>query len=174
MAMHSLLKATILAAAATAASIPVRSTSIPDTFRLSANVTGLDITPSLQGQELTYATYVSDAGCQADIVFGPAGQGATFYTTGDMVGVHHFSDSSSPGAGMVVTPGGTATVPSSNVVELQCSASTTGVSVTSAGLQYGGGAWMACPRDGAVVLSFKQAGQRTILGCGDVQLLPIY
>lgn len=163
--MHTLLKATILAATATA-------TMIPNTFRLSANVTGLDITPSIQGQELTYATYVSDADCQADLVFGPAGQGATFYTTGEMVGVEHFSGGSSPGAGMIVTPGGTATVPSLNVVELRCSASTTGVSVTLNGLlQYSGGAWMACPRDGAVVLSFKQAGQRTLAGCADVQLV---
>ncbi|KAK2614642.1 hypothetical protein N8I77_001449 [Diaporthe amygdali] len=171
MVMQTLLKATILAAAATAASIPVRSTSIPDAFRLSATVTGLDLNPSLQGQELTY---VSNADCQANIVFAPAGEGATFYTTGEIVGVNHFSDDSSPGAGMIVTPGGTATVPSSNVVELQCSASTTGVSVTSDGLQYLGGAWMACPRDGAVVLSFKQAGQRTLASCADVQLLPIY
>lgn len=172
MFVETLFKATVLAAAAAAASIPVRSTSSPDAFRLSATVNGLDLNPSLQGQELTY---VSNADCQANIVFAPAGQGATFYTTGEMVGVHHFSDDSSPGAGMIVTPGGTATVPSSNVVELQCSASTTGVSVTSSGLQYAGGAWMACPRDdGTVVLSFKQAGQRTVASCGDVQLLPIY
>lgn len=170
MVMQTLLT-TILAAAATAASVPVRSTSTPDTFRLSANVTGLDITPSLQGQELTY---VVNADCQANIIFAPAGQGASFYTTGEMVGVNNFDGDSSAGAGMIVTPGGTATVPSLNVVELQCSASTTGVSVTSAGLQHDRGAWMACPRDGAVVLSFKQDGQRTLLGCGDVQLLPIY
>lgn len=171
MVMQTLLKATILAAAATAVSIPVRSTSTPDAFRLSANVTRLDLTPSIQGQELAY---VSDADCQANVVFAPAGQGSAFYTSGEMVGVNHFSDDSSPGAGMIVTPGGTATVPSLNVVELQCSASTTGVSVTSAGLQYDGGAWMACPRDGSVVLSFKQAGQRTLASCADVQLLPIY
>lgn len=171
MIMQTLSKALVVAAAAKAASIPTRSTSTPDAFRLSANVIGLDLNPSLQGQELTY---VSNADCQADIVFAPAGQGSTFYTTGEMVGVNHFSDDSSPGAGMIVTPGGTATVPSSNVVELQCSASTTGVSVTDAGLQYNGGSWMACPRDGAVVLSFKQAGQRTLASCGDVQLVPIY
>lgn len=169
--MQILLRATILATAATAASIPFRSTSTTSALRLSANVTGLDISPSLQGQELTY---VSNADCQADIVFAPAGQGATFYATGQTVGVTHFSDDSSPGAGMVVTPGGTATVPSANVVGLRCGASTTGVSVTPSGLQYDGGAWMACPRDGAVVLSFKQAGQRTLASCGDVQLLPIY
>lgn len=169
--MQILLKAAVLAAAATAATVPVRSTSTPDTFRLSANVLGLDITPSLQGQELTY---VVNDDCRANIIFAPAGQGTTFYTTGEMVGVNHFDGDSSAGAGMIVTPGGTSTVPSLNVVELQCSASTTGVSVTSAGLQYDRGAWMACPRDGVVVLSFKQAGQRTLLGCGDVQLLPIY
>lgn len=171
MIVQTLTEAIILAAAAKATSIPVRSTSNPNAFRLSANVIGLDLNPSLQGQELTY---VSNADCQTDILFAPAGQGSTFYTTGEMVGVDHFSDDSSPGAGMIVTPGGTATVPSSNAVELQCLASTTGVSVTSAGLQYKGGSWMACPRDGAVVLSFKQAGQRTLASCGDVQLLPIY
>ncbi|KAF4922181.1 hypothetical protein CGCVW01_v005467 [Colletotrichum viniferum] len=168
MAMYTLLKATVLAAAATAASIPARSTA---SFRLAANVTGLDLNPSVQGQELTY---IPNDDCVAPIYFAAPGSGATFYTTDQNVGVVNFNGGSSPGAGMIVTPGGTATVPSSNVVELQCSASTTGVTVGATGLQYDGGAWMACPRDGAIVLSFKQAGQRTLASCADVQLLPIF
>ncbi|KAF6833049.1 hypothetical protein CMUS01_06686 [Colletotrichum musicola] len=173
--IQTLVKTTILAAMASAATLPVRSTSTSNTFRLAANVTNFDLTPSLQGQELTYAP---NADCSADVTFAPAGQGSVFYTTGSSVNVLNFSgDDTSPSAGIVVTPGGTATVPSYNTVQLQCGAVTAGVTVAPNGnvwdLQFQGGSWMACPRDGVVVLSFKKAGQRTLLGCADVQLLPV-
>ncbi|KXH42933.1 hypothetical protein CNYM01_12973 [Colletotrichum nymphaeae SA-01] len=166
---QTLIQTTLLAAAATAASLPVRQTT--PTFRLAANVTNFDLTPSIQGQELTY---ISTADCAANAVFGPAGQGAEFYATGNTVNVVHLSgDDSSPSAGLIVTPGGTATVPSLNTVQLQCGAGTSGVGVVDDSLQFEDGFWMACPRNGSVVLSFKKAGQRTLLGCADVQLLSI-
>ncbi|KAL0941130.1 uncharacterized protein CTRU02_203893 [Colletotrichum truncatum] len=170
MLMQIFIKTIICVTAATATSLPIKSRAITSPFRLRANVKGFDLTPSLQGQELSYTP---NADCIADITFAPAGQGSLFYTTGDTVKVFHFSDDSSPSAGLIVTPGGTATVPSLNIVQLQCQAGTTGVTVTTEGLQYQGGAWMACFRDGAIVLSFKQAGQRTLLGCADVEVLPI-
>lgn len=175
---QTIIIAALLAASATAASLPVRSTGTAHNFRLAANVTNFDVTPSLQGQELTY---VPNADCRANITFGPAGQGTVFYTNGYSVDVAHFSSAGTPpAAGLIVTPGGTATVPSINTVQLQCQSATSGVTVAAAAtdggawaLQYQKGSWMACPRDGAVVLSFKQAGQRTLLGCADVQLLPV-
>ncbi|KAK1508382.1 hypothetical protein CTAM01_02168 [Colletotrichum tamarilloi] len=166
---QTLIQTTLLAAVATAASLPVRQTTT--TFRLAANVTNFDLTPSIQGQELTY---ISTADCTANVVFGPAGQGAEFYATGNTVNVAHLSgDDSSPLAGLIVTPGGTATVPSLNTVQLQCGAGTSGVGVVDGSLQFEDGFWMACPRNDSVVLSFKKAGQRTLLGCADVQLLSI-
>ncbi|KAI3552324.1 hypothetical protein CMEL01_02556 [Colletotrichum melonis] len=166
---QTLIQTTLLAAVATAASLPVRQTTT--TFRLAANVTNFDLTPSIQGQELTY---ISTADCTANVVFGPAGQGAEFYATGNTVNVAHLSgDDSSPSAGLIVTPGGTATVPSLNTVQLQCGAGTSGVGVVDGSLQFEDGFWMACPRNDSVVLSFKKAGQRTLLGCADVQLLSI-
>ncbi|KAK1639938.1 hypothetical protein BDP81DRAFT_185535 [Colletotrichum phormii] len=166
---QALVKTTLLAAVATAASLPVRQTT--PTFRLAANVTNFDLTPSIQGQELTY-TPTPD--CAANVVFGPAGQGAEFYASGSTVNVAHLSaEDSSPSAGFIVTPGGTATVPSLNTVQLQRGAGTSGVEVVDGSLQFEDGFWMACPRNGSVVLSFKKAGQRTLLGCADVQLLSV-
>ncbi|OHE92519.1 hypothetical protein CORC01_12168 [Colletotrichum orchidophilum] len=167
---QALVKTILLAAVATAASLPVRQTTIP-TFRLAANVTNFDLTPSIQGQELSYTP---NADCEANAIFVPAGQGAEFYTTGSTVDVAHFSgDEASSAAGLIVTPGGTATVPSLNTVQLQCQAATSGVTVADGSLQFQDGFWMACPRNGSVALSFKEAGQRTLLGCADVQLLSI-
>ncbi|GKT47073.1 uncharacterized protein ColSpa_07254 [Colletotrichum spaethianum] len=165
---QTLLKTALLAAAATAASLPARTTT--SSFRIAANVTNFDLPTSLQGQELTYAP---NANCKADIIFAPAGKGAVFYAAEDTVNVAHFSvgDETSPLAGLVVTPGGTATVPSLNTVQLQCETGTSGFVSTNEGLRFEDGYWMACPRDGSVVLSFKSAGQRTLAGCADVQLL---
>ncbi|KAK1689732.1 hypothetical protein BDP55DRAFT_651402 [Colletotrichum godetiae] len=166
---QTLVKTTLLAAVAMGASLPVRQTT--PTFRLAANVTNFDLTPSIQGQALTY-TPTPD--CAANVVFGPAGQGAEFYATGSTVNVVRLSaEDSSPSAGFIVIPGGTATVPSLNTVQLQCGAGTSGVEIVDGSLQFENGFWMACPRNGSVVLSFKKAGQRTLLGCADVQLLSV-
>ncbi|KAF9877614.1 hypothetical protein CkaCkLH20_04749 [Colletotrichum karsti] len=177
--MQTLIKTALFASAAMAASIPIRDVTYPDAFRLSVNVTSpaYDSQPSVQGQELVYTP---NAGCSANTTFAPAGQGTLFRVAGNTVGVaHYFDDESSPSAGLVITPGGTATVPSTNIVKVQCSNGTTGVSVTSSGLAYDGGSFMACSGVGydenlPVVLSFRQAGQRAIISCAVIQLLPVY
>ncbi|KAI1489934.1 hypothetical protein F5X96DRAFT_638610 [Biscogniauxia mediterranea] len=159
-----------------AAVLPPRAPgeSSSNTFRLSVNVTRFDLTPSLQGQEVGYAP-TGDDDCLSNLVLASS-PGATFYQTGDPTTTVHLADS---GAGIVVTPGGTATVPSLNTVQLQCGNASAGVGVapSSAGtvdLQFGsGGGWMACPLDNVVVLRFRSAGQRTLAGCADVQLLPV-
>jgi hypothetical protein len=178
----------LLVSLATAATLPRRqTTTTSETFRLVANVTGLDTVPTMQGRELTYNL---TSPCHANLILAPAGQtGAGFYTTSSTTGVAHLPDSNSP-AGLVVQPGGTATVPSLNIVQAVCAddAGTQGVVVAPAaglgwGLWYETGSWMACPASAwdvqaqlggdAVVLSYKQAGQRTILGCADVDLYPV-
>ncbi|OHE98334.1 hypothetical protein CORC01_06330 [Colletotrichum orchidophilum] len=165
-----------------ALSVPIRDAGIADGFRLWANMTYPDLPPDfgpyVQGQELSY---VSQSACSADVVLVPAGQGALFQTKNDTVGVAHLGDDSSPFAGMIVTPGGTASVPNDNTVELKCSSATPGIFVTADGLEYpkeggprGAGGFMACKREDAVVLSFFRWGQRPLIGCTVVQLLPIY
>ncbi|GJC87915.1 hypothetical protein ColLi_10753 [Colletotrichum liriopes] len=182
MIMQILIKFTVLAVAATAADMPTRSTDTLNGFRLWANMTYPDLPPefgpNVQGQELGY---VSNTECLADVILVPAGHGSIFRTNGDTVGVAHLGDSSSSSAGMIITPGGTASVPTDNSVELKCSAGTPGVFLTADGLEYpkeggpkGAGGFMACKRENALVLSFFRWGQRPLIGCTVVQLLPIF
>ncbi|KAI1634535.1 hypothetical protein F4809DRAFT_618129 [Biscogniauxia mediterranea] len=172
-----------ITACSAAAVLPPRAPgeSTSNTFRLSVNVTRFDLTPSLQGQQVGYATTTTGDDCLADLVLASS-PGAIFYQTGDPSTVH-LAGGPNAGAGVVVTPGGTATVPSLNTVQLQCGNASAGVAVvapdpssSTVDLQFGGAGsgWMACPlADGAVVLRFRSAGQRTIAGCADVQLLPV-
>ncbi|CCF41067.1 hypothetical protein CH063_02507 [Colletotrichum higginsianum] len=185
MIMKILIKATVLAVAATAAKIPARCTdNTPDGFRLWANMTYPDVPPDfgpyVQGQELGYVLHSTE--CLADVILVPAGHGSVFRTDGDTVGVARLGvDDNRPSAGVVVTPGGTATVPSGRPVELRCSGGTPGIFLTDYGLEYpeeagppGAGGFMACKTGSGVVLSFFRWGQRPLLGCTVVQLLPIY
>ncbi|KAK2760986.1 hypothetical protein CKAH01_16436 [Colletotrichum kahawae] len=171
MIMKSFIQAIFFAAAVTAAHVPVRRADTPNGFRLWANMTYPDLPPEF-GPNV-------QADCLAEIVLVPAGQGSIFRTDDDTVGVAHLGGDSSPSAGMVITPGGTATVPSPNTVELKCSGGTPGIIVTADGLGYPkeaspNGGFMACKRENNVALSFFRAGQRPLLGCSVVQLLPIY
>ncbi|GKT65694.1 hypothetical protein ColTof4_03539 [Colletotrichum tofieldiae] len=135
MMVQILIKVTVLAVAATAANMPTRSTDTPNGFRLWANMTYPDLPPefgpNVQGQELGY---ISNTECLADVILVPAGHGSIFRTNCDTVGVAHLGDSSSS-AGMIITPGGTASVPTDNSVELKCSAGTPGVFLTADDLE---------------------------------------
>ncbi|GKT45919.1 uncharacterized protein ColSpa_06100 [Colletotrichum spaethianum] len=137
MIVETLVKATIFAVAAMAANVPVRDTDTSIGFRLWANMTYPDAPPEfgpyVQGQELSH---IPKAECLAEVVLVHAGHGSIFRTNGDTVGVAHLGNDSSPFAGMVITPGGTATVPSENTVELKCSGGTRGVFLTADGLEY--------------------------------------
>lgn len=182
MLMKTLIGATGLAIAATAAKIPTRSADTSAGFRLWTNTTypgkPIEFGPEVQGMELSY---IPMADCLAEVVLVPAGQGAVFRADGDTVGVAHIGDEDSPSAGMVITVGGTATVPIGKPVELKCADGTPGVFLTDDGLDYpeesgSNGGFMAC-RDnkrGILVLSFFQAGQRILMGCTVVQPLPIF
>ncbi|VDB90151.1 unnamed protein product [Peniophora sp. CBMAI 1063] len=156
--MHASLKTlTLLAIAATSASATV--------FKLKTHVTDFDLTPSLEGQEVTVADDTGFAYLVAP------GSGATFHSnttvetdvTGEPFFIH-------------VTPGGTATVPSTNVVTFSTAAGTEGVGLVDGKLAYENGAFTACPasvlqREGSdILISFKSAGQRTLAGCANVDL----
>ena len=147
----------LLVAAAASASATV--------FKLKVHVTDFDLTPSIEGQEVSVE---SDTGYA---YLTPAGSGAVFHSnttvetdvTGSTTFIH-------------VTPGGTVTVPSDNVVTFSEEAGTQGVGLQNGNLAYQGGMFMACPgsvlgkESENVLVSFKSAGQRTLFGCANVEL----
>ncbi|KZV64823.1 hypothetical protein PENSPDRAFT_690413 [Peniophora sp. CONT] len=156
--MHASFKAlALLAAAASSASATV--------FKLKTHVTDFDLTPSIEGQEVSVE---SDTG-YAYLV--QSGSGAVFRSnttvdtdvTGQTTFIH-------------ITPGGTATVPSANVVTFSADAGTQGVGLVGGELEYEEGVFTACPasvldKEGDdILISFKAAGQRTLFGCANVEL----
>ncbi|KAI1640063.1 hypothetical protein F4809DRAFT_592409 [Biscogniauxia mediterranea] len=132
-----------------------------------------DLTPSINGAKVGFQT---TGDCQADLVV-DKGDGALFYQSkGKVLAVDSNGLSS---AGIVVTPGGSATVPSSNLVELQCDNGTPGVQVRQTPsavtfeLDFEGGVWMACPAtDGTdrIGIIYRKSSQRSINGCAEVKL----
>ncbi|VDC01143.1 unnamed protein product [Peniophora sp. CBMAI 1063] len=152
--MHASFKALALLAAVASAS----ATS----FKLKAHVTANDLSPSVEGQYLNV-----DASTGYAYLTQP-GSGASFTDDNNTIntGATHIH----------ITPGGTATVPSTNVVTFSADAGTPAVDVENGALQYAGGVFVACPasvleKDGAeVLISYKKAGQRTLYGCADLLL----
>ena len=156
--MHASFKALALLAAVASAS----ATS----FKLKVHVTDFDLSPSLEGQEVTiendtgYA-YVTQPGTGA--TFSDADNSINTDVTGQTLNVH-------------ITPGGTATVPSANVVTFDPTPGTQGVAVANGQLSYEDGVFTACPasvlvKDGdEILINFKAAGQRTLLGCANLIL----
>ncbi|KAI0547072.1 hypothetical protein F4679DRAFT_555738 [Xylaria curta] len=150
-------------------------------FRLVANVIGADISPSVQGNGVIF----DPRGCVGPINIASNLGGSPFYFNGTSNGVvlpGHWGGYEAS-AGLVVTPGGSATVPSNNRVEVRCNQTTPLGFAVEAGdpvphLLYGDGAWMACPGevlgdDYSIRLSYKKAGQITLKGCADIELWPV-
>jgi len=158
--MHTSFKALALLAAIASASATC--------FKLSINVTDFDLTPSVQGQEVSVQ---SDTGF-AFLV--QPGSGAIFSdTTPNSID----TDATGETTHIHITPGGSATVPSVNVVTFTTDPGTQDVAFDENGaLDFEGGVFTACPasvlqKDGDdVLISFKKPGQRTLLGCANVQL----
>lgn len=124
MAFKNLISTAILLATVTNAAVLSNRqiTTSSTTFRLAANVTNqLDFPFSVQGYELTYAP---GAECGYDLRFTQPGLGSVFYqTTAPNVNITGLVDpntNESVTGGIVVTPGGTATIPSLASVELDC------------------------------------------------------
>ncbi|KAI1499119.1 hypothetical protein F5X99DRAFT_411441 [Biscogniauxia marginata] len=173
--------ASIISASASAALLQwMPGMDISNTFRLSVNVTRLDLTPTVQGMEVGYNT----AGeCLANLVLSNPEEGAIFYETGNTVRITELTNTVGEyiGVGIIGTPGCTATVPSLKTVQVQYENGTEGVQVAYddgsgvAGLEHQSCVWMECPSEDGdfVVLIFKQGGQSTLAGCANVQLLPL-
>ncbi|KAK1484793.1 hypothetical protein CCUS01_15445 [Colletotrichum cuscutae] len=180
MIIRAILKTTVLAAGATAATISARNDDGTNSFRLWANMLYPDSPgngPIIQGYELGY---VSDAACQATVILVPESQGSMFYANNNTLGVDFGGDSSSF-SGMVVPWRGSAMVPSGRPVELKCEDGTQGLTLNENGVYYPGemgpdfnGAFMVCENGAEPFLSFYGWGQRPLWGCTVIQLLPIY
>ncbi|KAL1626842.1 hypothetical protein SLS56_006659 [Neofusicoccum ribis] len=182
----------ITALAAASASAQQRPTS--NTFTLRAfPYSGTDLTPSIENYELNaVASDPSDPyPCSRVASLSPPGQGGLWYANGT------YSVAVSPGvlgpdarftcAGIQAAAAGTATVPATWPVTVDCGPGTEGISVQ---ISSGTGApvlssdtlsWMACPAsqlgrpvdfdEGTIVLVPKADGQRRLGGCAEVMLV---
>ena len=159
--MHASLKALALLAVSGTAALASES------FILAVNVTNFDLTPSVQDMQLSIDPNTNNA------YLVPKGQGTTF--TDENNGINGF-DAAGEDTHMVITPGGTATVPSVNVVTFTTGAGTQGVGVPNGQLSYEDGTFTACPasvlqQDGDdILINFRSAGQRTLAGCANIIL----
>jgi hypothetical protein len=148
-------------------------------FRLQAHVTRNDLSPSVDGLFVR----LDNSKSIAILDSAPTAVGDVFFQTGSgsATTIETNAPTGSSEHGMVITPGGTATVPSENIITLlPNNAGTSGVSIDASGkLAFQNGAFMACPpatigaAGSEVVLSFKKAGQRSIAGCADVDIVSV-
>lgn len=156
--MHTSFKALALLVAVASAS----ATS----FKLKVHVTDFDLSPSVEGQEVTVE---NDTGYA---YLTQAGSGATFSDADNSID----TDATGQTSHIHITLGGTATVASTNVVTFDPTPGTQGVAIANSKLVYEDGVFTVCPasvldKDGDnVLLSFKSAGQRTLYGCANVEL----
>ncbi|KAI0600087.1 hypothetical protein F4775DRAFT_91261 [Biscogniauxia sp. FL1348] len=144
-----------------------------NTFRLAVGAMKNDLTPSINR---AYVGFQTTGDCQAELV-AERGAGTLFYQSkGKVLAVDSNGLSS---AGIVVTPGGSATVPSNRLVGLQCDNGTSGVqirqtpSAVTFELDFEGGVWMACPAtDGTdrIGIIYRKSSQRSLEGCAEVKL----
>ena len=159
--MHASLKAlTLIAAAASSASAL--------SFKLRAHVTANDLSSSIEG----YQVSVDSSNGNAYLV--PPGNSPVFVNADNTIN----TDATGSTTHIHITPGGTATVPSSNVVTFTSEAGTQGVGIKQSILAYNNGVFVACPASvleqpsGKTLISFKNSGQRTLAGCADLELQP--
>ncbi|KAK7546343.1 hypothetical protein IWX49DRAFT_554040 [Phyllosticta citricarpa] len=184
-------------AAAAPATLDSRGPMIPAPFKLVAKVTAFPFTPDVSSYEAVFKP-VTDKACMGSVYLVPSGgdkwaqwthdNNGTTYTTVNLDRSGN-GDGQGTTGGIVVTPGGTATVPSANTVDASACGGegTPGVGIVNNellgfkdGINEGWtGGWMACPvsevpgsngKEGDIVLSVKSQGQRTIYGCSNVDL----
>ncbi|OJD35215.1 gamma-glutamyltransferase [Diplodia corticola] len=193
----TLLSALLLPAAALTLAAPTTSTlSTSKTIKLTANVLSSDLTPSIQSYELNpFALSSTDASCANALGLSPASHGALFHSDSETPSVFTLQTGTGYAQRLsaVVTPGGTATVPAARAVGVDCGTSgTEGVGIVQKDdgsgtpvLRYGkeGSGWMACPAgtlnaevpadEGAVVVGYRDAGQRVLSGCAEVEFVAV-
>ncbi|KAK8254120.1 hypothetical protein IWZ00DRAFT_220440 [Phyllosticta capitalensis] len=170
---------------------------IPAPFKLVANVTAYPMATDINSWEVVSEDSLDKSCLRSVYLVAPGGgdkwaqwthdNNSTTYTTVNLETSGN-GDGEGKTGGIIVTPGGTATVPSANTVDVNlCSEGTAGVGiVNNTVLGWDNGwtdGWMACPvsavpgaegDDGDIVLSVKESGQRTIYGCSNVDLKVVY
>lgn len=184
----------LLATAGLASSAAAFQVSTSNTFKLVANVTAGDLTPSPRSTELIPFT-IGDSSCNGVAGLANSGSGSYWYANGTSVFFSPGtvdSDLVWHSAGIHVTLGGTATVPLARPVGIECDNGTEGVGIVqnAAGvpaLRYGGetSGWMACRPDGPLtmpegvnvveggfVIGYRAEGQRRF-SCAEVVLMAV-
>ncbi|RYO93044.1 hypothetical protein DL766_004347 [Monosporascus sp. MC13-8B] len=168
----------LLASAISAAALPSAHCAREDTsFRLIARLDGYHSMPEIDGLEVAFTSSTDGAGVVTLVAPG----------NGKMVTVHDGNTVSTdgfkcPDGGIgrwLVSPGGTATVPSTNTVDLECQGGSSQFFITPEDslLHYQGGGWMGCRGstvgldDQIIALSFFKDSQRPLYGCQEVRLV---
>ncbi len=177
--MHSALLASVLIAGVSAApSSRLQTRGVGTTFALITTVTNA---PDPVG-ELNRGIWAVGASSNGLAILVDRSDQALLYEYRLATGSTGIATAST---GIVITSGGTATVPSANEVQLVSEDANSGVQIGQNDqgipvLQFDGGAFMACkasflnpasPNPNEIVLSFKEAGQRTFAACADVTLI---
>ncbi|RYP76940.1 hypothetical protein DL771_001493 [Monosporascus sp. 5C6A] len=174
-----ILSATFLLASviSTAALPSAHSAREGTSFRLVARLDGYHSMPEIDGLEVAYTSPAHGVGT-VTLVSPGNGKIVTSHDSNTV----SFDEFECPDGGVgqwLVSPGGTATVPSTNTVDLKCQGGSNQFIITpeESLLHYQGGGWMGCRGsavglgDQIIALSFFKDGQRPLYGCQEVRLV---
>ncbi|RYP56430.1 hypothetical protein DL769_009919 [Monosporascus sp. CRB-8-3] len=174
-----ILSATFLfASAISAAALPSAHSAREDTsFRLTARLGGYHSMPEIDGLEVAFTSPADGVGI-VTLVSPGNGKMVTGHD-GNTVSIDEFKCPDGGVGQWLVSPGGTATVPSTNTVDLTCGGGSSQFFITPEDslLHYRGGSWMGCRGstvgldDQVIALSFFKDGQRPLYGCQEVSLV---
>ncbi|RYP01720.1 hypothetical protein DL764_006113 [Monosporascus ibericus] len=178
MAAKILSAAFLLASAISAAALPSAHRARECTsFRLIARLDGYRSMPGIDGLEVAFTSPTDDVGIVT--LVSPGNGMIVTSPDGNTVSFDEFECPDGGIGQWLVSPGGTATVPSTNTVELKCQGGSTQFFITPEDnlLHYHGGSWMGCRgsmvglSDHIIALSFFKDGQRPLYGCQEVRLV---
>ncbi|RYP30958.1 hypothetical protein DL767_006000 [Monosporascus sp. MG133] len=168
----------LLASAISAAALPSAYSALESTsFRLIARLDGFHSMPEIDGLEVAFTSPADGVGI---VTLVSPGNGKMI--TGHDDNTVSIDEFECPDGGIgqwLVSPGGTATVPSTNTVDLKCQGGSSQFFITPEDslLHYQGGSWMGCRgstvglSDQIIALSFFKDGQRPLYGCQEVRLV---
>ncbi|KAB2579119.1 hypothetical protein DBV05_g2102 [Lasiodiplodia theobromae] len=185
----TLLLPALALAAPTTSTNPTLSTS--KSIKLVANVLGsFDLSPSVNSYELNPFELAGGDMCNNALGLSPSGYGALWRSEDGTLYTIQSGNGWAQKITLNIQPGGSATVPAARAIGVQCGAGgTEGVTVIPENgngnplLEYGRdtSGWMACPSDmlnanvpadeGAVVVGYRDAGQRILSGCAEVEFV---
>lgn len=167
-----------LAATSTASSIPRQ---VRGEFHLRTIVKANDFPVSINDLAIGHVT-ASETTANLVVLPRDFSTGSTFFEAGGQA-ITACGYTGLPGTGVInpgikITPGGTATVPSLNKVQLNKEEFTPMIVYQGGRLEYRRGGWMACPlsvlepgnQNETVVISYRMETQRVLQGCANIDI----